>query len=121
MKTRKHVLKRIHINAEKVLKVKSVISKEALVENQIIHTLQSMQKSYQCGHCSKSFVQKEYFENHTLKHNGEKPYQYRTCGKGFTHSSLLIQHQRIHTREKPYQCSTYGRCFTRRSDWITHK
>lgn len=50
----------------------------------------------------------------------EKTFPCQNCGKTFTQKKSLIEHQRIHTGEKPYQCSGCGETFTYRSSYIIH-
>ncbi|XP_050996103.1 zinc finger protein 445 [Acomys russatus] len=50
----------------------------------------------------------------------EKTFPCQNCGKTFTQKKSLIEHQRIHTGQKPYQCSACGKAFTYRSSYILH-
>ncbi|XP_031199751.1 zinc finger protein 445 isoform X2 [Mastomys coucha] len=50
----------------------------------------------------------------------EKTFPCQNCGKTYTQKKSLIEHQRIHTGEKPYQCSGCGKTFTYRSSYIIH-
>lgn len=50
----------------------------------------------------------------------EKTFLCQSCGKTFTQKKSLIEHQRIHTGEKLYQCSGCGKTFASRSSYIIH-
>lgn len=50
----------------------------------------------------------------------EKTFLCQNCGKTFTQKKSLIEHQRIHTGEKLYQCSGCGKTFACRSSYIIH-
>lgn len=50
----------------------------------------------------------------------EKTFLCQSCGKTFTQKKSFIEHQRIHTGEKLYQCSGCGKTFASRSSYIIH-
>ncbi|XP_056661664.1 zinc finger and SCAN domain-containing protein 31-like isoform X1 [Monodelphis domestica] len=78
-------------------------------------------KPHKCTQCGKAFSRRSYLRKHQKIHTGVKPYSCSECGKAFRVSSDLIQHQRIHTGDKPYHCRECGKAFNQNSSLIQHQ
>uniref|UniRef100_A0A3B3SNE5 C2H2-type domain-containing protein n=1 Tax=Paramormyrops kingsleyae TaxID=1676925 RepID=A0A3B3SNE5_9TELE len=72
----------------------------------------SVEKTYSCNECGKSFTNTAALTRHTKTHSTEKKCICAQCGKGFINQSYLKKHQRVHTGEKPHVCSECGQRFT---------
>lgn len=81
------------------------------------------EKLFQCTFCSKSFDQKNTFQNHLRTHGkeGEDPYQCNFCGKSFAVPARLTRHYRTHTGEKPYQCEYCKKSFSVKENLSVHR
>ncbi|XP_070257670.1 zinc finger protein 547-like [Myotis yumanensis] len=79
------------------------------------------EKPYECGECGLSFSQKWSLNQHQRSHTGEKPYECSECGKSFTYCSGLQGHRSVHTGARPYECSECGKCFTTKSYLHVHQ
>ncbi|XP_061476897.1 zinc finger protein 586-like [Rhineura floridana] len=82
---------------------------------------QTVEKSYKCLECGKSFTRKDSLSTHLRNHTGEKPYKCLECGNSFRQQAHLTSHQRIHTGEKPFKCLECGKSFTRKDSLTTHQ
>ncbi|KAM5138922.1 uncharacterized protein ACMZJ9_016384 [Mantella aurantiaca] len=83
-------------------------------------TSSSLQTSYVCSICKKSFTSSFGLVRHQTVHNGNKV-ACPQCGKLFFYKSSLLIHQRIHTGEKLFGCPVCGKCFTNNSNLVVHQ
>ncbi|XP_044279498.1 uncharacterized protein LOC123020137 [Varanus komodoensis] len=81
----------------------------------------TVEKSFKCCECGKTFAQRKYFISHQRIHTGKNPFKCLECGKNFSWSSHLKTHQRIHTREKPFKCQECGRSFSHSASLMSHQ
>lgn len=77
---------------------------------------------YQCGVCSKNFVQRSSLKTHERIHTGERPYHCQLCNQRFGDFSTFTKHRRTHTGEKPYTCpvAACGRSFSQSGNMHRH-
>ncbi|XP_067946009.1 zinc finger protein rotund-like [Watersipora subatra] len=87
-----------------------------------IHKSDGRDKSHQCPHCPKTFLNASYLSQHKRIHTGIKPYKCDMCSKRFTQLSHLQQHNRTHSGEKPYKCTQPGctKAFSQLSNLQSH-
>ncbi|KAF8782483.1 Zinc finger protein 227 like protein [Argiope bruennichi] len=91
------------------------------VGNKIIDRKRStVEKSFECGVCKKSFSSNSNLLNHIQKHNGDKKYVCHICQKKFMQNVYLKRHLRTHTGERPYTCEECFRCFAKRAQLNIH-
>ena len=73
------------------------------------HTLD---KSFPCDICGKSFTTRWSVVRHKKLHTGEKPFQCDICQKSFTYSWNLTTHRQTHTSDNTFKCNICQKSFT---------
>eukprot|EP00357_Protocruzia_adherens_P007397 CAMPEP_0114995702 /NCGR_PEP_ID=MMETSP0216-20121206/13884_1 /TAXON_ID=223996 /ORGANISM="Protocruzia adherens, Strain Boccale" /LENGTH=278 /DNA_ID=CAMNT_0002359789 /DNA_START=141 /DNA_END=981 /DNA_ORIENTATION=- len=78
-------------------------------------------KRYDCPHCDKRFLLKQYLKEHIYIHTGD--YDCPHCDKRFLLKQYLKEHIYIHTGERPYLCPFLGcsKSFRQRGKLSIHK
>ncbi|CAH0769966.1 unnamed protein product [Bemisia tabaci] len=78
---------------------------------------------FTCSYCSKTFSQKNTYQNHLRSHGkeGDDPYQCNYCGKTFAVPARLTRHYRTHTGEKPYKCDYCDKSFSVKENLSVHR
>src|SRR6218665_1858245 len=105
------IQEKIHTDKKKQQAVMSeIIASTCNVKTDI--TTRTVEKSYKCQFCQKTFSQGKYLTKHMRSHTGEKPYKCLLCHKSFTQNTTLKRHMRTHTGEKPYKCKLCQKSFT---------
>ena len=85
------------------------------------------EKSYECPHCKKQFIQKNDLTIHVRTHTGEKPYkcEVENCGKGFVSAQHLTRHtNRIHgsqSRKKNFKCKLCDKAYFEKRHLLHHE
>ncbi|KAM8923994.1 uncharacterized protein RCH25_008746 [Pelodytes ibericus] len=74
-----------------------------------------------CSQCDRHFTSKSRFLRHYRSHTGKKLYSCPQCGKWLSDKSSLNIHQRIHVGEKPFSCAVCGKSFITQSHLVRHK
>ncbi|KAI9518655.1 zinc finger protein 11-like [Gymnodraco acuticeps] len=67
-------------------------------------------RSYDCGHCGKSFQKSSSLKEHLLTHVQSRLFKCSHCGVGFSGIGDLKYHQQV-DHDKPYQCKQCGKSF----------
>ncbi|XP_029399214.1 zinc finger protein 445 isoform X2 [Mus pahari] len=93
----------------KTFRWKSNFSRHMKLHHREVRKQEKRQEDFKQSHSQSQFIS-----------TVEKTFPCQNCGKTFTQKKSLIEHQRIHTGEKPYQCSGCGETFTYRSSYIIH-
>ncbi|XP_069670477.1 uncharacterized protein [Periplaneta americana] len=81
----------------------------------------SLQKSFQCSDCGKSFTYLGSFEVHKRLHAGEKLFKCDLCGKCYLVASTLRTPSRLHTCVKTFKCSYCSKLFRNSSYLKIHE
>lgn len=63
-------------------------------------TSHTLEKTFKCLPCGKTFNQRGSLNIHSRIHTGEKPYECTICGKAFNQKGNLLKHHRGHTGGK---------------------
>nr|XP_035140336.2 zinc finger protein 426 isoform X1 [Callithrix jacchus]XP_035140337.2 zinc finger protein 426 isoform X1 [Callithrix jacchus]XP_035140338.2 zinc finger protein 426 isoform X1 [Callithrix jacchus]XP_035140339.2 zinc finger protein 426 isoform X1 [Callithrix jacchus] len=118
----------------------------SLTPNIVCQRTSIQEKSFECSHCGKSFINGSYLQAHMKTHNGaklcewngpgfidstnlsvlietlnaKKPYKCKECGKGYRYPAYLSIHMRTHTGEKPYECKECGKAFNYSNSFQIH-
>ncbi|KAM4028668.1 uncharacterized protein ACNLHF_023976 [Anomaloglossus baeobatrachus] len=81
----------------------------------------TLNKTFPCPECRKSFKHKNSLSIHIKTHTGERSLSCSECGKSFLHMRSLLDHKRIHTGEKPFPCAECGKCFRHKVGLLSHQ
>ncbi|XP_077127743.1 uncharacterized protein LOC143783209 [Ranitomeya variabilis] len=84
-------------------------------------TIFTLNKTFPCPECGKSFKHKNSLSIHIKTHTGERSLSCSECGKSFIHMRSLLDHKRIHTGEKPFPCPECGKCFRHKVGLLSHQ
>ncbi|KFO19491.1 Zinc finger protein 333 [Fukomys damarensis] len=82
--------------------------------------MHTAEKFFKCQECRQAFKYSSNLRRHLRTHTGEKPFECGQCGKAFTRNFNLVLHQRNHTGEKPYVCKDCGKAFNQPSSLRSH-
>lgn len=80
----------------------------------------SMEKTFKCVRCLKSFRYRTSLIQHICEGGLQKGFSCKECGKTLARKSSLIGHLRIHTGEKPFKCEHCGKAFTHKHHLHSH-
>ncbi|KAM5141256.1 zinc finger and BTB domain-containing protein 45 [Mantella aurantiaca] len=80
----------------------------------------SLEPSYVCSHCQKTFSSRKNYTKHMFIHSGEKPHQCSICWRSFSLRDYLLKHMVTHTGVRAFQCSICCKRFTQKSSLNVH-
>lgn len=111
-------------NEKTVTETINVEPKTAVNTNQlpphIVAAEKTIEKSFLCHVCSKSFLHKHHLILHLKVHSNEKDYACEICGRKFRQKSHLNTHNKVHSGRKDFACEHCAKTFMQRGDLKRH-
>jgi len=97
---------------------KKVLLKKTLLGHKRCHTIEN---SFSCDVCEKSFKKRSQFVAHHMIHTGEKPFSCDICDKRFLRINGLTSHKLTHRSESLYCCKICNKTFRNINNLNTHR